>query len=290
MFAVIPYFTIDPIHLGPLTIQPFGLLVATGVFVGAAVARKAIQRRGLDEDHYQRMITWMLLFAFGLAHIVAVTAYHPERLLDEPLRLVKFWDGLSSVGGFFGAVIGCMIYARRAGVKFIDYADAIMEGFVFGWFFGRMGCTVVHDHPGIASDFFLAIDYPAGHPSLPAGPHLDLGLLELLFTVVIILVFLWLKRRPRFPGFYVALGTLMYAPVRFYLDFLRKPAELGGDDRYVGLTPAQWSVVALVFMGAYVLWKNKDREPLVASPVLDDPKEHRPKAQPAKATRKPAKR
>lgn len=265
MFAVIPWFTLGPIHLGPLPIQPFGLLVATGVFVGAAVARRAVLRRGLDEEHYQRMITWMLLCAFGLAHIVAVTAYHPERLLTEPWRLLKFWDGLSSVGGFFGAVIGCQLYARKAGIKFVDYADPTMEGFVYGWMFGRMGCTVVHDHPGIPSDFFLAINYPAGHfgPGDPGGPRLDLGLLELLFTVFLALLFLWLKRKPRFPGFYLGLAPLLYAPVRFALDFLRKPASEGGDDRYVGLTPAQWAVVALIVMGAYVLWTNKDRPPQV---------------------------
>ena len=267
MFAVIPWFTLGPIHLGPLPIQPFGLLVATGVFVGAAVARRAILRRGLDEEHYQQMITWMLLFAFGLAHIVAVTAYHPERLLREPWRLIKFWDGLSSVGGFFGAVIGCQLYARRKGIRFTDYADAIMEGFVYGWIFGRMGCTVVHDHPGIPSDFFLAIAYPAGHfgPGDPGGARLDLGLLELIFTISLALLFFWLKRKPRFPGFYMGLGTLLYAPVRFTLDFLRKPASEGGDDRYVGLTPAQWAVVVLIVLGVYVLWSNKDRAPLVAS-------------------------
>ncbi|GMV40677.1 MAG: prolipoprotein diacylglyceryl transferase [Myxococcales bacterium] len=274
MLAVIPWFTVSPIHIGPLPIQPFGLLVATGVFVGAAIARKAILRRGLDEDHYQRMITWMLLFAFGLAHIVAVTAYHPEKLLSEPLRLIKFWDGLSSVGGFFGAVIGCHIYAWRNKLRFTEYADAIMEGFVYGWIFGRMGCTVVHDHPGVPSDFFLAINYPAGHfgPADPGGPRLDLGLLELIFTVLLALLFLYLKRKPRFPGFYMGLGAVIYAPVRFTLDFFRKAAEQGGDDRYAGLTPAQWSVIVLFGLGVYVLVSNKDRAPLVAAPAPAPPK------------------
>lgn len=261
MLAVIPWFSLGPINIGPLPIQPFGLLVATGVFVGAAVARRAVLRRGLDEEHYQRMITWMLLFAFGLAHVVAVTAYHPGRLLSEPLRLIKFWDGLSSVGGFFGAVIGCHIYAWRHKIRFTDYADAIMEGFVFGWIFGRMGCTVVHDHPGIHSNFFLAIDYPD-------GPRLDLGLLELIFTICLAILFQILKRKPRFPGFYMGLGAVLYAPVRFGLDFLRKEAEKGGDDRYAGMTPAQWSVVVVLGLGIYVLASNWNRPPLVAAPEL----------------------
>lgn len=272
MIATIPWFKPDPIHLGPLTLQPFGLLVATGVFIGAAIARRAIKRRGLDEEHYQRMITWMLLWAFGLAHIVAVTAYHPGRLIHDPIRLLKFWDGLSSVGGFVGAIIGSVWYARRHGLRYIPYADGIMEGFVFGWFFGRSGCSVVHDHPGIRSDFFLAVDYPANYVAgdLTGGPRLDLGLLELLFTVFLILLFWWLKRKPRFPGLYLGLAGVLYAPVRFALDFLRVPDAKGGDTRYLGITPAQWAVVVLFVLAAWVLYANKDKPPLLPDPNADE--------------------
>ena len=45
---------------------------------------------------------------------------------------------------------------------------------------------------------------------------------------------------------------LVYAPVRFFLDFLRAAPLEGGDVRYAGLTPAQWSSVAMVGVGLAV--------------------------------------
>jgi phosphatidylglycerol:prolipoprotein diacylglycerol transferase len=44
----------------------------------------------------------------------------------------------------------------------------------------------------------------------------------------------------------------VYAPVRFFLDFLRAAPLEGGDVRYAGLTPAQWSSIAMVAFGLAV--------------------------------------
>jgi len=112
-----------------------------------------------------------------------------------------------------------------------------------------MGCFVVHDHPGAPSDFFLAVaDYQVGEP--PFVARHDLGLYEVLWAVVAGLVLLKLaqKRRPR--GFYFAVITLMYAPVRFCLDFLRATDIGVADTRYAGLTPAQYA--SLFFFGVSV--------------------------------------
>ena len=45
--------------------------------------------------------------------------------------------------------------------------------------FGRLGCTLVHDHVGSRSEFLLAIRFPDG------ARH-DLGLYELLYTVAVL--------------------------------------------------------------------------------------------------------
>jgi phosphatidylglycerol:prolipoprotein diacylglycerol transferase len=111
---------------------------------------------------------------------------------------------------------------------------------------------VVHDHPGKVTDFPLAVaDYRFGSP--PYEPRHDLGLYEIICAVAIIALFIWLERRHRRPvGFYCVLLPLSYAPVRFLLDFLRAPPLEGGDVRYAGLTPAQWSSIAMVGIGLAV--------------------------------------
>jgi phosphatidylglycerol:prolipoprotein diacylglycerol transferase len=111
---------------------------------------------------------------------------------------------------------------------------------------------VAHDHPGLASDAWFAVQYPG-------GGRFDLGLYEMLLTIPLALAFLWLRRKPRPWGFYVGAIAIAYAPVRFALDFLRVEApiaESGGlvaavDPRYAGLTPAQWACFGLLAMGVY---------------------------------------
>jgi phosphatidylglycerol:prolipoprotein diacylglycerol transferase len=84
-------------------------------------------------------------------------------------------------------------------------------------------------------------------------PRWDLGLLELLFTIVIAACFVvtWKRKLP--VGMYVVVTAFEYAPVRFVMDFLRVPESENGDTRYGHLTPAQWCCVALFVLGVGAL-------------------------------------
>ena len=69
-------------------------------------------------------------------------------------------------------------FARRYGLtrmQFWRYLDVVAFAFPFAWTLARTGCFLAHDHIGIASTFWLAVRFPE-------GPHLDLGLIEALFT------------------------------------------------------------------------------------------------------------
>jgi phosphatidylglycerol:prolipoprotein diacylglycerol transferase len=85
---------------------------------------------------------------------------------------------------------------------------------------------VAFDHPGLETEFFLGM---ADHRGVVRH---NLGLEEAIFTVGLSALFALLVRRPRFPGFYLGLLPLIYAPYRFASDFLRVR-----DVRYLGLTP-----------------------------------------------------
>ena len=112
----------------------------------------------------------------------------------------------------------------------------------------------------------------------PDGPRHDLGLYELLFTIVMTAILFRYNRKPRPPGRIIALAALMYAPARFVLDFLRATDVARPDERYVGLTPAQWACLATAALGVY-LWRRGAR---------GRPRRHRPP--PADAVRPTAPR
>ncbi|MBK8479884.1 MAG: prolipoprotein diacylglyceryl transferase [Proteobacteria bacterium] len=223
-----------------LPIRPFGLLVSTGVMIGYSLARRRARATGLDEDVCANAMVWSVVAGFIGAHWVSVIFYFPEDLRRDPWVLLKFWKQLSSFGGFVGGALGAWLYFRRQRQSLLKYADAIIFGLVPGWFFGRLGCTVVHDHPGAETSFALGVRCGTGG----AVVH-DLGLYEALFTVVLVGVLYGLRRLRPFHGFPIALMLALYAPVRFLLDRLRIE-----DRTYWGLTPGQFFAGLVLLLAA----------------------------------------
>jgi phosphatidylglycerol:prolipoprotein diacylglycerol transferase len=245
---VIPYIQIPSLPLiGGLAIHPFGVLVAAGVCMGWWFIRKRAPSYGISDAQIAGAMTWAVVAGFVGAHLVEALFYKPDKLQrDGLLALLKF-DGLSSFGGFFGAAVGLTIWVRRNRQSWLKYGDLIVQGLVVGWIFGRAGCFLAHDHPGARSAFFLAVQYPG-------GPRHDLGLYEFLFTLLFLLpVMLWMNRRVWRPGTYLAVMMLLYAPVRFGLDFLRATDVPNADPRTLGLTAGHYSALLLLAMGAALL-------------------------------------
>lgn len=270
--AVIPYWEIP--ELGP--IKPFGLLVAIGVLIGAWYTRKRGAANGITDKEMSEAILWVLVGGFVVAHWVAVIFYFPDRLMAEgPILLLKVWKYLSSVGGFLGAFIGLALWFRKNKKSdWLPFMDSIVEGLVVGWIFGRAACTAVHDHPGKLTDFFLGIHYPD-------GVRHDLGLYEMLFTLLILLpVTLGMHRLKPPAGSYLAVVSVLYAPLRFFLDFLRKEDGTKSDMRYLGLTPAQYATLALLLAGIYVavrVWRRQQAPAEGLQPAVSQSESNRRK-------------
>jgi len=264
---MIPYLQLPELVLIPkgffggfppsqFSIKPFGTLVAIGVYLGSYLATRQGKKLGLDERVLASFIAWVVGIGFLGGHMFDVLFYYPGQVLSDPLSLFRIWEGLSSFGGFTGGVIGIFVWKWRYKSDVLPYADVICSAFPVAWVFGRSGCSVAHDHPGIASDLWIAVKYPN-------GGRFDLGLYEMLLTIPLALAFLYLRRKPRPWGFYVATMAIAYAPVRFALDFLRVREtihETNGlvaavDPRYGALTPAQWACFGLLAFGVALFIK-----------------------------------
>jgi len=152
---------------------------------------------------------------------------------------------------FTGAFLGLLYWRHKFKASTLVYADLVASSFPVGWVFGRSGCSLAHDHPGMLSNAWFAVQYPG-------GARFDLGLYEMLLTVPLAVTFLFLMKRPRPPGFFLGIMCTAYAPTRFALDFLRvHEAEYGknADPRYGGLTPAQWGCLVLLGAGITFLYR-----------------------------------
>ena len=268
--AALPYFHLGALDIG-IPIQSFGVIVAIGVLIGAYLLRRYAEWHGVTDEHVRGLTGWITIAGFAGAHLFDVIAYHPwSAVVEDPLLIVKVWDGISSYGGFIGGSIGFAIYVWWKRLPARLFADIGIVGLLPAFTIGRIGCSVVSDHIGAAVDpsawySFLAMDYPwdvLRQQGIAQNYHMaetvrawNLGLIEFLYLVPVNIVVLWLAFRPSKrmnAGVLIALTGALYAPVRFGLDFLR-PEET--DPRHLGLTFAQWASIVAFGAALYLAFK-----------------------------------
>ncbi|HLO09670.1 MAG TPA: prolipoprotein diacylglyceryl transferase family protein [Desulfobacteria bacterium] len=280
---MIPYFPQPEYHLfGPFTIHAFGTIVAVAVIVGWQMVVRRARAKELDPELVQDLLSYVLLCGFVVAHLYSVLAYFPREAMQDPLLLLKFWQDISSFGGFAGGLLGLWLFFRFK-ARNIDatsrlrYLDVIAYVFPFAWAIGRAACTVAHDHPGTITSFPLGISLKSPEAQtyiaffyreagrlaeLPPPAVLskmafhDLGWYEFLYmSCLMVPAFLALGRKPRPPGFFLIAFLLLYVPARFSLDFLRI-----GDARYLGLTPGQYAGIAVFLAAVFFMVRIGRRE------------------------------
>lgn len=289
---MLPFVFLDESKLGPF--HAYGIACMLAFFAWDHVLMRQAERRGQDLADFRALSIWILVVGTFTAWVVDAVFYHPPgRSVVSTLLAVQ---GFSSTGGIVGAVLGGVFWrylriGRRDGRLFAERrsvpqamlppAEIIVSTWPVGWAFGRLGCALIHDHPGIvvpkgtfASLFALA--WPTGPED---GTHhvfgplhvvtggsmarFDLGFLELIVLTAIALGFARTWKRPVALGTYTIVGALVYGPIRFGLDFLRPEDGPGGDLRHLGLTFAQYFSVAIVGIACWLLFKRS--RPVVAA-------------------------
>ncbi|HEX3343529.1 MAG TPA: prolipoprotein diacylglyceryl transferase family protein [Polyangiaceae bacterium] len=293
--GVLPFvFAPDGVVFG---LSPWAFAVFLGGWVGLQLAERLARVRGLDLRLFHAAVFWVVAAGLVLGHVLDEGFYHPE-LLVHPSSLLLLNQGQSSCGGFAGAVAGGLLWkyvdVRRNGflptfarrprpLALLPFAEIMMATFPVTWVFARLGCALVHDHPGrlAAAGSWLALAWPTGtddgvvHALGPlryvygSTSRYDLGLVECLLTIPLAVGLALTWRRPRPLGFYTAVVCLTYAPVRFALDYLRATDVPEADRRYASLTFAQWFCVALFAAGIAALARLRSgaaasRDPLGA--------------------------
>lgn len=215
---MIPYVTLPNVVVGGVIVPLYPLLVIAGLWTGYRIFLGRVARMGCPVAEAQWFFVGAVGCGFVGAHIVKLVVYEYPLLRAEPARLLMIFSGLSSFGGFLGAVVGAWLVKRRLGISDVDilrYADAALFAAPFGWLFGRAACALTHDHVGRLSQHWLAVQYPG-------GARWNLGLVEFFYVAVMAAVFAVLARKPRVAGFYPAAFCFFYAPFRFWLDGLHE--------------------------------------------------------------------
>ncbi len=267
---MIPYFTLTTLSLGPFTIHVWGLMAAIGFLVATIVAARRVRTlsfSGLTRESRNQLtsdLVWQASWQIVLASMVGarlfeVFFYEPRYYVANPAAIFSIWDGgMSSYGGIIGGALVLGWFIRRHKLPLLQTLDVFAYAAPLGIMFGRIGCFLIHDHPGTLTSMVWGVRYPDGTVRHDGG-------LEMAIADGIIFLFLVLLARrspsPRVgegwgevqlpPGSFVVLFLGLKGLARFWLDFYRAADIAGAEARYFGLTPSQYVGALTIF---FVLW------------------------------------
>ncbi|GAA5162134.1 prolipoprotein diacylglyceryl transferase [Ornithinimicrobium tianjinense] len=251
----IPYPDISPsFDLGPLTIHWYGVMYAVGFvlawWLGTVRARRA--GSGWEVDEVSDLILWCALGVVLGGRLGYILFYGLGKVADDPLSVLRVWEGgMSFHGGLLGVLAAMWFYARRTGRRYFEVGDFVAPLVPLGLFFGRIGNFINGELWGKPSDVPWAMVFPTGGPE-PRHPTM---LYEALLEGLVLFTVLWLYASRRPPVRAVSgMFLVLYGVFRILVEFLRVPDAHLGYLALDWLTMGQLLSVPMVLFGAYLLW------------------------------------
>ena len=274
MIASLPSPSSGVLELGPLSLRAYGLCIALGALAAVRLAAARQDRRGGPRGLAESIAWWAVpagLIGARLYHVATDWNRGSPSFADEPVRIVKIWEGgLGIWGGVaLGTAVGCIVAARR-GARPLRLLDVAAPAIPLAQAIGRFGNWFNQELFGRPTDlpWGLRIDpdnrpvefseFETFHPTF---------LYEALWCVAIIGLLLAVERRKRLkPGQLFALYVALYTAGRFAIETLRidEATEVAGFRVNELVAPA----VGLLAVLAFVLLGRRD-EPAMTAPELE---------------------
>lgn len=248
------YPLIDPvaIEIGPLAIHWYGLAYFVSIFAGWGYA-SYLARLYPGRPNSSDVESLVLLSALGIVvggRLGYVFFYELDAYLQEPLAILKVWDGgMSFHGGLLGVCAGILVFAWKSKIPLLRLADLVAPVVPIGLFFGRLANFINGELLGRVSHVPWAMVFPGAGDSPRHPSQLYEAFLEGLVLFTILAVFVHKPSIRARQGVIAGVFLLGYGLSRITVEMFRMPDPQLGF-LYGGLTIGQILSVPMVLVGA----------------------------------------
>jgi len=264
-------------HIGSFPINTYGVFLALAFLFAILITVKLAGRDNLPREKIYDLSLWMLLASL-IGSKVLMFLTEPE-YREHPLQLFSL-DFLRSGGVFYGGLIGAVLTGyflmKRYKLPWWKTADACAPGVAIGNFFGRQGCFSAGCCWGKPTNLPWGVKFTeVGHEitGVPTNSYLHPTQLYESFAMLIVFFFLlWLHRRKRFSGQVILLYLLLYAGIRFTIEFVRDDprGDILGLTTLTGLSTSQMIsiIVGGVALTVLIIRWRKESASAKANPMV----------------------
>ena len=262
---------LDPValDLGFFELRWYSLAYLAGIFIGYWYMLKLIKQPGapMARRHADDLVFYAALGIILGGRVGYVLFYNLSYYLQNPLDILKLWDGgMSFHGGMIGTVLGIIYLSRKEKLNWLRVHDYVACCVPFGLFFGRLANFVNHELWGAPTNVAWAVRFPEliGGMTVLGPPRHPSQIYEaILEGIVLFAILAWMfwKTQSRYePGKLVGAFTFFYGLFRFLIEFVREPdAQLVGFAQSTGLHMGQWLSLPMILLGAWLMWTAKGR-------------------------------
>ncbi len=253
----IPAFDLFGRHLGPFSLHMYGVLLVAALLAALWLAGRLAKQHGLDPQKVQDLgIASIIAGLVGAKLLLVVVDFDQYRASPRALL-----DVLQSGGVFYGGLIGALPvawwYIRKHALPVFSTLDVMAPAVALGQCIGRLACFAAGCCFGAPStlpwsvifhseDAHALVGVPLGVPLHPSQLYESLGTFLLLFGLLALL-----KKR-RFKGQVFLAYLIVYAVLRFTLEFFRgdvaRGTVFGG-----ALSTSQFIAIVVVFLALAAL-------------------------------------
>ena len=250
--------------IGSFTLHTYGLLVASGIFLGIYTATRLAPRAGLESD-----VFWNLGVYVALAGLVGsklmMLVFDWRYYAEDPSRffsLSTLQAGGSILGGLVAAFLVAAVVLYREKVSFPLAGDVAAPGIAVGQAVGRMGCFAAGCCWGKPTEVPWAVTFTNEYSAQVVGVPLNVALhptqlYEVFLSGSILVVLLWMWKRRRFNGQIFASYLLLYPVARFGLEFFRNDPR-GAFHFQNSLSTPQLISIVLFVVGLLFWWLQRN--------------------------------
>ncbi|GAA4842086.1 prolipoprotein diacylglyceryl transferase [Algivirga pacifica] len=148
-------WNVDPeiFNIGFFSLRWYGLLFASGFFIGQFLMIKMYKNDGRLEKDVDSLTMYMLIATVLGARLGHCFFYDPEYYLSNPIKIFKVWEGgLASHGAAIGILTGLWMYSKKYNHRFLWVVDRVVVVVALAGGFIRMGNLMNSEIVGIPSD------------------------------------------------------------------------------------------------------------------------------------------
>lgn len=261
---MLTYPGFDPValQLGPIAIRWYGLMYLVGFAGGWWLGRVRAARADspVTPTQVDDLVFYVALGVILGGRVGYMLFYGFDQLAENPLSLLRIWEGgMSFHGGLLGVIAAMALFARKTACGFWHLADFVAPLVPIGLFAGRVGNFINGELWGKPADlpWAFVVAGQGRHPS---------QLYEAALEGVLLFIILWVySARPRPVMSVAGLFLGVYGACRFVVEFVRVPDAHIGYLAFGWLTMGQLLSLPMLVAGIGMIWLAYRRGPSAAA-------------------------